>query len=200
MSAAIGRPFQVVAVCTANQCRSPIMEHLLQAAADARGLAWSVTSAGTAALRGAPVHPLAAEVLARRGIVVRPDWVSRRLGRSMVLDADLVLTATRDHRSQVAAMVPRAIRRTFTLAEFGILSTQVAADREEAGGRPTPAAPVDFSLTEIAAARAHAIVDLTRSLDIDDPIGLPIEDFERCAERIGDLVDQMIATTGRHRA
>ena len=58
----------VLAVCTMNQCRSPMIELLLRRAAAAEpALDWSVSSAGTHAFQGA-TGPLAAEMLAERGV------------------------------------------------------------------------------------------------------------------------------------
>ena len=52
---------RVLFVCTADQCRSPMAELLFQQALQHRGErpAWDVSSAGTFAPDGRPMHPLA---------------------------------------------------------------------------------------------------------------------------------------------
>lgn len=43
---------------------------------------------------------------------------ARDLSEALIVASDLILTATRAHRSHVVSMVPRATRFTFTLNEF----------------------------------------------------------------------------------
>jgi protein-tyrosine phosphatase len=50
---------------------------------------------------------------------------SHEIDSYLVDSADLILTATRNHRSEVLAMNPGALRRTFTLMEFAALTELV---------------------------------------------------------------------------
>ena len=76
-----------------------------------------VESAGTWGHEGAPMEANAATVLADFG-ADPSGFVGRELLDDHVIRADLVLTATRDHRAQVISMGHSAGLRTFTLKEF----------------------------------------------------------------------------------
>ncbi|WP_347592668.1 hypothetical protein [Acrocarpospora sp. B8E8] len=111
--------FRVLFVCTGNICRSPIAECLTRAAlAAVSGV--EVGSAGTRTVAGVPISAGAREVLRRMGAEVG-EFVSRPLESEMVVEADLVLTATRRHRAEVVTRVPASVGRVFTIAEFGAL-------------------------------------------------------------------------------
>jgi len=56
----------------------------------------------------------------------------------LVDSADLILTATKSHRSEVLAMNPKALRRAFTLVEFAALCDKVDA------AYPTELAEIDI--------------------------------------------------------
>ncbi len=106
-------------MCTANLCRSPAAAALLAAGLPA-GSAVGVTSAGTSAAVGEEVPQRLVRTLARWGVDVaghRP----RQLTAEQIEVADLVLVATRAHRSTVVGAVPGALRRTFALRELARL-------------------------------------------------------------------------------
>jgi protein-tyrosine phosphatase len=110
--------FSVLAVCTGNVCRSPAVQALLRQALAPHGV--TVSSAGTRALVGAPVEPAMASLVRAMGAETA-GIVARQLTPAMVAEADLVLALTREHRSAVVTLDPRALRRTFTLREFAEL-------------------------------------------------------------------------------
>ena len=77
-----GEPFNVLFVCTANQCRSPMAEQLLRVALADLGYQWHVESAGISVAPG-PAHPLAVQVLDEHSTKLPADWRSasrRRTG------------------------------------------------------------------------------------------------------------------------
>ena len=76
-----------------------------------------VESAGTWGHEGAPMEANAEAVLADFGADAS-GFTGRELLDEHVIMADLVLTATRDHRAQVISMGHSAGLRTFTLKEF----------------------------------------------------------------------------------
>jgi protein-tyrosine phosphatase len=118
------RPFTILTVCTANICRSPVIEILLRQLLDPDQFV--VRSAGVQGWRNAPVDSMVVLELERLG--ARADgFVSRVLEDEMVDDADLILTATREHRAEVLSRCPGALRRTFTLLEFAGLVDGVEA-------------------------------------------------------------------------
>lgn len=111
--------FAILAVCTANICRSPMIEALLRAQLD--GDRFEVASAGVQGWDRQPMDAMAAMELLRLGHS-NTTFRSHAIDSYLVDSADLILTATRGHRSEVLGMNPRALRRTFTVAEFAALT------------------------------------------------------------------------------
>ncbi|MFJ2959926.1 protein-tyrosine-phosphatase [Streptomyces sp. NPDC087270] len=188
---------RVLHVCTGNVCRSPIAERLMRhglaqrlgAGADAI----LVESAGTWGHEGAPMEVHAAAVLAEHG-ADPAHFTGRELLDDHVIDADLVLTATRDHRAQVISMGHAAGLRTFTLKEFTRLVRAI-----------DPATLPDGSVTERARALVRAAAALRGWLlapspdadEVHDPYGAPISYFRSIGEEIHDALDPVVtALTG----
>lgn len=117
--------FTILTVCTANICRSPLMELLLRQQLDT-----SVYEVGSAGIRGIPnseMEPDAAKQARRFG--TDPQYFrSRAVTADMVKVSGLILTATREHRSSVLSVEPMALRRTFTLREFAQLVAEYAGE------------------------------------------------------------------------
>lgn len=114
--------FTILTVCTANICRSPLMELLLsdRLAADR----FVVSSAGARGFDARPIDSMTAMEALRLGqdpFLFR----SRPITKDLVEGADLILTATRDHRAIVLDQNPSALRRTFTLLEFAHLAEKL---------------------------------------------------------------------------
>ena len=143
----------VLVVCTANVCRSPSGGLLLQPPGG--GSALAVTTAGTRSTAGARYCPLAAGLLGGTAVDLLDGHRSRALSREDLERADLVLVMERRHRSSVAALLPGAATRTFTLREAahladapgplsvagGELATVVSALNAARGTLPTPEVP-----------------------------------------------------------
>lgn len=115
-------PFRVLVVCTGNICRSPFAASLLS---HYLGPAFEVTSAGTRAMVGEPMTEQM-EFLAEEAEAPDPFHRARQLEASMVEAADLVLTATRQQRGDVARLAPARISVLFALTEFARLLDDVA--------------------------------------------------------------------------
>ena len=171
--------FAILLVCTANICRSPLAELLLTARLDQHR--FEVASAG---ILGWEDHPMDVPVKEQaRRLGVDPDsFRSRRIVADHLSVADLVLTATRQHRASVLELDPAALRRTFTLREFAELVSQ------------TPGSDLPGMVREVSTRRSSAPKDV----DIPDPYrgGGPmhreaadlIDDATRTiADRIGAL-------------
>lgn len=110
---------RLLLVCHANVCRSPVMLWTLRSLVSADAV--SFASAGTHALRPDPICDVALDVL---GDVVPPD--SRhdgavQLTTTAIDDADLIITATKHQRGEIALMSHDARDRTFTLREALLL-------------------------------------------------------------------------------
>ena len=114
------RPFTILAVCTANLCRSPAVERLFAAAfGPESGIV--VESAGLDAVVGAPM-PERMAALVRKAAVSPEGFTSKQLTEQLLLEADLVLAMTRAQRARIVSLVPSAVRRTFTLRELARLA------------------------------------------------------------------------------
>lgn len=154
----------ILAVCEGNICRAPYIAARLRACLP--GL--RISSAGTAAVAGAPPAEPVLRALARHGITGYPD-VGRPLTRGLIRDARLIITAARIHRVQVVTMDPRAAGKTFTLKELA---------------RVISAGPPVRGLGELIARAAHAArvpEDTDYDDDLDDPFGLDWPAYEKMA-------------------
>jgi protein-tyrosine phosphatase len=193
--------FSILFVCTGNMCRSPMAERMTRAAL-ARSLGpdarrFSVSSAGTGTYDGRAMTPESAKVLIAYG--ADPDgFVSAEITEAHVGAADLVLTATRAHRSEVVTLDPAALRRSFTLTEFARTS---AALLDGAGGPELPVDPVERARALVAAAaRRRGTVRPARpdEDDIPDPIGRPMDVYEAAGAQIAQAVGVTVtALVGR---
>jgi protein-tyrosine phosphatase len=174
----VSETFDVLVVCLGNLCRSPLAERLLRLRlADSRGV--RVSSAGVRAVVGAPMDASAALELTRLG-GDPSDFVARQLTAELVTDADLVLAATRQLRSQVVELAPTALRRTFTLRELAALLEE----------RPWPSDPADLrALVTAAADWRGSVADRDDALDVPDPIGGPASLHREAAELAAAATD-----------
>lgn len=187
-----GTRFRLLFVCTGNICRSPIAErltrHILAQTVPAEQGRFEVASAGTWGHEGAPMEPYAAQMIAAYG--ADPGaFIGRELLEDHIAVADLVLTAAREHCSQVTSMGLGADPRTFTLKEF----SRLVADLDTAD-LPT------HDLVE----RARALVVLANRCrdgsglvaeeadDVADPYGAPLSVYETCAAEIADALEPVL--------
>jgi len=177
--------WSVLMVCTGNLCRSPLAEHLA-AAHFPPGTTHRpvIRSAGVHAESDEPMHPRAAALLRGRGC--DPDaFRSRRLTRDLIETSDLVLCATREHRSTVVGLAPRALRRAYTIREFGRLTSAVRrADLPLGKVRPAG----EFLASAAWAARCTGRVVPASLDDLTDPVEQGREEFETCAAMIEDAL------------
>lgn len=193
--------FRILHISTGNVCRSPITERLTRQALTERlgpvGGALVVESAGTWGHEGAPMEAHAAQVLAEYGADAA-GFVGRELLDEHVIEADLVLTATRDHRAQVISMGHSAGLRTFTLKEFTRLVR--AIDMSTLPRADSPAGLVERAgaLARAAAAlRGWLLAPSPAADEVQDPYGAPIRYFRSIGEEIAVALDPVVtALTG----
>ena len=167
--------FDILFVCTGNICRSPTA-HLL-AASRLPADRFTVHSAGTYGLAGYPVEPSAARLLTAQGIGC-DEFRARRLDPDLVARADLILTATREHRTAVVTIAPEALPKTFPIWEFARLVAQV--DGIEDPHQLVAAA---------AAARGRAWAPPEQD-DVADPYGLGGKAYDRAFQEIATALDR----------
>lgn len=185
---------QILVVCTGNICRSPLLERVLQHALDQRwgSGAVAVRSAGTRGLEGRPMDPQAAERLAGFDGLSAPDFTARRLTAAMVAQADLVLTATRQHRGLVAQAHPRALRYAFTVLDLADLVGDLRPQDVDATGEDGPAWV--RALTAAAATRRGLRPPLApEAADIVDPYGRDAATYDRMAEQVRETLPVLTA-------
>lgn len=183
------RRFHVLYVCHANVCRSPMAHRMLEwSLADRWGPGarerWQVSSAGVRHVQQQDMDPKARRVLEEMGVpstLVVPTLLTPELVQS----ADLVLTAERVQRAAVAALVPTAVHRTFTMRQFARLAGAVH-ENDLSWRHP-------HELMESALRVRGELQPGDPALDdIADPIGRPLRDFRLCSTTIKDTVDAML--------
>jgi protein-tyrosine phosphatase len=167
------RAFQVLFVCIGNVCRSPVGERLLASRLPVER--FEVGSAGVGAMVGYAMSRYAAAEL--KGYGGDPTgFAARALTPDLIAGADLLLTATRDLRSQVLSESPGALRRTFTVLEFAHLV-------EMAEGS-SPAEVVRW-------AGAHRSAAAGIEQDVPDPFRRGAEAHAAAAKAMHDAVEQI---------
>ena len=188
-----GRALHVLHVCTGNICRSPMAERIMRAELSARygpQVDVLVHSAGTyGGHHGEPMNPAAVRMLGELGLD-GGGFSSTWLRQPQMDWADLVLTATADHRSEVLRLEPRALRRTFCVRELARLAEQVRGEDLPPGSPGTRLR----SLVRAAAELRGLHPAPTRTADdIGDPFGGPDSEFRRTAAAITAAVRTILA-------
>jgi protein-tyrosine phosphatase len=161
----------ILVVCSGNICRSPIAEGLLRRALDRRvgRDAPSVSSAGTIAIDGGAVSEGSVIAARERGVDIAAHR-ARALTPPLIGEADLCLCMAGEHRDEIAALVPAAADRAFTLKELVRL-----LDR----------AP------RIEAAASGVLTDRVAQ-DIVDPLGMPIDTYRAVAWELEEWIDRLV--------
>ncbi|MDX1657747.1 MAG: hypothetical protein R3343_02900 [Nitriliruptorales bacterium] len=179
---------EIMVVCTANICRSPLAAAMLEQEARQRlgpePSLW-VRSSGVHALEG---HTAASGSLAeaeKRGL----DLSHHRgapTTRADVERSDLVLTMTESHRSAVNQRAPGSGGKVFTLREFARLAAALKPLEEGRALRDR----VRFLVRLAHGARSH-VARPAEPEDVADPYGGPDEGYRRMAAEIETLVGEI---------
>ena len=102
-------PIDVLILCTANQCRSPMAEVLLRRHLERAGVDATVSSAGLHG-GGVPATDHGQAAMADRGLDLSAHR-SRELDDDMLRQADLVIAMARVHVREAAVLLPEATAR-----------------------------------------------------------------------------------------
>lgn len=182
----------ILIVCTGNVCRSPYVERLLTTSLAATEI--TVSSAGTGALVGSEMDPRVSLRLAELGCDP-VGFVARQLSPDVAKAADLVLCATREHRSLVVRTAPRVLFNTYALADFSDLAARLAstgfADLRSAAG---PSRNFVQRLSEAAArVRGEVRVRTTREAEIVDPYRRSDKVLEQMVQQVDSLLQPIVS-------
>ncbi|MGY4102667.1 arsenate reductase/protein-tyrosine-phosphatase family protein [Nocardia sp. R16R-3T] len=170
----------VLFVCNGNVCRSVIAERLTRAVAAEYNLPrLTAESAGTRALVGFPIEPLAARTI--EGLGADADhFRARKLKPELIDRADLVLAMTEQLRDQAAQMALGAGPRTFTLLEAHRIAKVTGAD----------------TIADLHHAR-HDLALVGRE-NIADPVGLSEAAFCEVGDRIAEALVPLLLALAPH--
>jgi protein-tyrosine phosphatase len=175
---------EVLVLCAANVCRSPMAQALL--ADRLRGLpaVARVRSAGSLTA-GEPADPAAVRAVAARRLDITAHR-SRRVCADDMARADLILAVDRSCLRHAVVLAPEAWPRAFTLKEL--------IRRGRAVGSRAPAESVRDWLDRVHRGRARAdLLGDRPDDDVADPTGGPQRGYDRTAAVLSLLVDELVA-------
>ena len=179
-------PIDVLLLCTANQCRSPMAEVLLRHHLAAVAVAATVSSAGLYE-GGVPATAHGRAAMASRGLDLEAHR-SRQIDPEMVAAADLIIGMTREHVREVAVLDPSALAKAFTLKEL--------VGRAEVMGPRSVDELVAPWIARLAGGRRCADllgVGHDDAIDVEDPVGRGSTDYEITANLLDDLLARFVA-------
>jgi protein-tyrosine phosphatase len=173
---------EILLLCTANVCRSPMAQALLARELAARGIAALVCSAGMLGGGASPPGEVVT-AMAGRGLDIRAHE-SRQVTVADLVRADLILGMAREHVRHAVVVHPDAWPRAFTIREL--------VRRGDLAGPLLPGETLARWL-----ARAHegrsglALLGDSPQDDVADPIGGPRSAYERTAAELEQLVGRL---------
>jgi low molecular weight protein-tyrosine phosphatase len=178
---------EVLVLCTANVCRSPMAQALLtdrleRLAAQGSRSAPSVRSAGMLD-DGEPPPREVIIAMAGYGLDVASHR-SRRVSAEDLERADLTLAMAREHLRHAVVTAPSVWPRAFTLREL--------VRRGGATGRRAPGESLDRWLARVHDGRQRAaLLGDSAGDDVADPIGGPQRAYTETAATLSRLVDEL---------
>ena len=105
-------------VCSGNTCRSPLAEGIAKTIfPQCLSEDIEISSAGSSAMEGLPASDLAVQVARKHGIDLSKHK-TRLLSRSLVKQADLIVTMASKHRQTVGILEPSALEYTYLLTDL----------------------------------------------------------------------------------
>jgi protein-tyrosine-phosphatase len=109
---------KVLFVCSGNTCRSPLAEGIAKTKfPQCLSEDIEISSAGSSAMEGLPASDLAVQVAGKHGIELSKHR-TRLLSRSLVIQADLIVTMATKHRQTVGILEPSALEHTYLLTDL----------------------------------------------------------------------------------
>jgi protein-tyrosine phosphatase len=173
----------ILVVCTANQCRSPMAAALLEREFARYAVPVLVHSAGTMAVPDIPATDDAIAVMKEDGLDISTHR-SRPVAAGEIDTADLVVTMTRAQLRDVATRSPAAFSRLFTLKELARRAQErPRTDGEEIG---------DWTTRLGAGRRTTDLLGDDAADDVEDPIGHPAEFYTEVARELAVATSSVV--------
>jgi protein-tyrosine phosphatase len=144
------------------------------------------------------MHPGAAAALRELGVDAG-GFASRVLSADLVAGAQLVLTATREQRAACVTLYPTALRRIFTIRQFGRLA-EAAVNLPESGdvaGRGITEPGLNALLEAVARVRGELQPVEPEEDDLADPVNGTADDMRACARAIARSLRPALALIAR---
>lgn len=170
-------PVNLLFVCTANQCRSPMAAAFARYELTRRAVPGVVSSAGFLE-GGVPATPGAVRVVQEQGLDLS-QHLSRRLDPQQVAAADVIITMEGAHVLDLAAIDPVAAQRAIPL--------RAATEELDESPSSRPLGPVGLRAWVEGSRRDLGVV-LDRRHDVPDPTGRSMRRFRRTGLMIADGV------------
>lgn len=172
----------ILTICTGNICRSPLAEYYLRSALDSRD--FTISSAGTHAVQNGRVPENQVAIAQRLGLTDIVHHRAAQLSREHIAQADLILTATLDHRRSTVQILPSASAKAFTIREFAHLCCHVGEqDINELITNGVP--PAKVAATAVHQLRGYVETpDSIEDYNISDPFRRNEEAYERSAAQL----------------
>jgi protein-tyrosine phosphatase len=169
---------QILVVCTANICRSPMFGALLGRDLAAIGAPFEVSSGGLLEW-DEPADPSAVAVLAGHGLDIS-DHRSRPLATLDMPSFGLILTMTREHLREIVIDEPELFPVTFTAKAFA-RALDISHDGELPEG-------ISARIRALSAGRpTSSMLGQSTEDDVADPYRLGQQEFEATAAELADL-------------
>ena len=137
-----------------------------------------VASSGTWAYYGREATPEAISTVASRGADLSAH-LSRPVEQEEITSADLVVAMTSVHVREILSLVPEVGDRLVMMKEIKEIE-------------PAPWQPDATKKERLVSLLRGKRPKRRRSLDVDDPMGLPGHAYERCAGELEDGIDALV--------
>jgi protein-tyrosine phosphatase len=188
-------PARILVVCTGNVCRSPLIELLLRVRLaerlGERSARIEIASAGVRALVGSRMTAEAAAELRSLG-GDDATFTSRQLTVDLLDGVDLVLAATRKHRSDAVSQSPGVLRCSFTLRELH----RLLRDADLTGLSEDPAERLRELVALARQRRGFVLPAPEGDDDVTDPYGRSVRTYAETTEQIVPAVEFLVDAVG----